>query len=65
MQAFYQMQNCESNLLYLYMDQDTRTPLHWAASVGAVDVTRYLLDHGAEIDKGDGSGWTPLHIAGE
>jgi hypothetical protein len=45
--------------------QDTRTPLHWAASVGALDVARYLLDHGAPVDAPDGSGWTPLHIAGE
>jgi ankyrin repeat protein len=44
--------------------QDTRAPLHWAASVGALDVTRFLLDHGANADAGDGSGWTALHIAG-
>jgi ankyrin repeat protein len=29
-----------------------------------VEITRYLLDHQAEVDKIDGSGWTPLHIAG-
>jgi ankyrin repeat protein len=51
--------------ILLTLLQDTRTPLHWAASVGALDVVRYLLDHGAEIDKGDGSNWTPLHIAGK
>jgi hypothetical protein len=45
--------------------QDTRTPLHWAASVGALDVARFLLDHGANADLADGAGWTPLHIAGE
>ncbi|KII89692.1 hypothetical protein PLICRDRAFT_107568, partial [Plicaturopsis crispa FD-325 SS-3] len=32
-------------------------------STGSVDVTRYLLDKGAEVDKPDGSGWTALHIA--
>jgi hypothetical protein len=44
--------------------QDTRAPLHWAASVGALDVARFLLDHGANVDLPDGAGWTPLHIAG-
>ncbi|KAI0316731.1 Psmd10 protein [Amylostereum chailletii] len=45
------------------IDADDRTALHWAASSGADEVARYLIDHKAEIDKGDASGWTPLHIA--
>ena len=38
--------------------------MHWTASSGALDITRLLLDRKAEVDKPDGSGWTPLHIAG-
>jgi 26S proteasome non-ATPase regulatory subunit 10 len=44
--------------------QDTRTPLHWAASAGHLDVVTYLLANDAEVDKTDDSGWTALHIAG-
>ena len=44
--------------------QDGRTPLHWAASSGALDIVTYLLTHEAEVDKTDPSGWTALHIAG-
>ncbi|TFK50202.1 ankyrin [Heliocybe sulcata] len=46
------------------VDADQRTPLHWAASTGSLDVARYLLSSGAQVDKLDGSGWTALHIAG-
>lgn len=42
---------------------DERTPLHWAASSGSLDVARYLIDQKADVDKPDGSGWTALHIA--
>jgi 26S proteasome non-ATPase regulatory subunit 10 len=45
------------------VDVDTRTPLHWAASSGSIDITRFLIDQKAEVDKPDNSGWTPLHIA--
>ncbi|KAF7977136.1 hypothetical protein HWV62_4537 [Athelia sp. TMB] len=45
------------------VDVDGRTPLHWAASSGSIDIVRYLIDQKAEVDKADGSGWTPLHIA--
>ena len=44
--------------------QDSRTPLHWAASGGHLDVVTYLLANGAEVDKADDCGWTPLHTAG-
>jgi hypothetical protein len=46
------------------VDADSRTPLHWAASGGHLDVVAYLLANGAEVDKTDDNGWTPLHIAG-
>jgi len=45
------------------VDVDSRTPLHWAASGGHLDVAAYLLANGAEVDKTDDSGWSPLHIA--
>jgi Ankyrin repeats (many copies) len=44
--------------------QDSRTPLHWAASAGHLDVVTYLLANDAEVDKTDDSGWTALHNAG-
>lgn len=44
--------------------QDSRTPLHWGASAGHLDIVTYLLTNGAEVDKADDSGWTSLHIAG-
>ncbi|KAK7058628.1 putative ankyrin-repeat protein [Paramarasmius palmivorus] len=45
------------------VDADGRTPLHWAASSGSLDIVRILLEHDAEVDKPDASGWTALHIA--
>ncbi|KAG7099826.1 hypothetical protein E1B28_001635 [Marasmius oreades] len=45
------------------VDEDGRTPLHWAASSGSLEIVRILLEHKAEIDKIDVSGWTALHIA--
>ncbi|OCH94823.1 ankyrin, partial [Obba rivulosa] len=30
---------------------------------GAVDIARYLIDQGAEVDRADSTEWTPLHIA--
>ncbi|KAN0092689.1 Ankyrin repeat-containing domain protein [Tylopilus felleus] len=44
-------------------DVDGRTPLHWAASAGATEVVRYLIDQGADVTKVDGGGWAALHIA--
>ncbi|KAG6899147.1 hypothetical protein C0993_000254 [Termitomyces sp. T159_Od127] len=46
------------------LDQDGRTPLHWAASSGAIDIVRLLIDLKAVVDEPDISGWTPLHVAG-
>jgi len=45
------------------VDADARTPLHWAASAGSIDLVRFLIDQQAEVDKSDSLGWTPLHIA--
>jgi ankyrin repeat protein len=46
-------------------DADGRTALHWAASSGALDIVRLLIDKGAEVNKQDASGWTALHISGQ
>ncbi|KAM0916305.1 hypothetical protein ACQ4PT_010366 [Festuca glaucescens] len=42
-----------------------RTPLVWAITCkdGYVDIVRYLLDHGANPDNVDKTGFTPLHEA--
>lgn len=29
-----------------------------------MDIARYLIDQGADVNRGDSGGWTPLHIAG-
>ncbi|KAG8742053.1 hypothetical protein FRC10_002079 [Ceratobasidium sp. 414] len=44
-------------------DADDRTPLHWAASSGAIEIVHDLISRKAAIDPKDNSGWTPLMIA--
>ena len=39
------------------------TPLHVASELGHVEICRYLLDHGAEIDSRRSDGRTALHIS--
>lgn len=41
-------------------DKGGETPLHWAAYSGNVDVVRFLLDKGAEVDAKNVRGLTPL-----
>ena len=40
-----------------------RTPLHGVSICGYVDSSRVLLDHGANVNAQDDTGWTPLHYA--
>ena len=40
-----------------------RTPLHYAAKYGHIDVVQILLDVGADCNKSDELGYTPLHYA--
>ncbi|XP_029129980.1 potassium channel AKT1 isoform X2 [Cajanus cajan] len=39
------------------------TALHVAVSEGNVEIVKFLLDHGASIDKPDKHGWTPRNLA--
>ena len=41
-------------------DKGGETPLHWAAFSGNVDLVRFLLEKGAEVDARNGRGLTPL-----
>lgn len=42
---------------------DGKTPLHAAASEGQLDVVRYLLSLGLDVNASDKDGWTSLHCA--
>ncbi|KAH9141809.1 hypothetical protein LEN26_005185, partial [Aphanomyces euteiches] len=44
-------------------DEDDRTPLHLASAGGHFDVTKHLLDKGANVDTTDDEDRTPLHLA--
>ncbi|OIW28155.1 ankyrin [Coniochaeta ligniaria NRRL 30616] len=44
-------------------DKDGCTPLHLAASAGAADVVKEMLELGALVDAADRLGRTPLHMA--
>ncbi len=43
--------------------REIRTPLHWAARHGLVEIAGQLLEAGADIDTPDILGRTPLHLA--
>ena len=47
--------NCEDGIL--------RTPLHWSAANGTLDISTFLLSQGARVDKTDDDNATPLHLA--
>eukprot|EP00522_Entomoneis_paludosa_P001502 CAMPEP_0172469562 /NCGR_PEP_ID=MMETSP1065-20121228/64066_1 /TAXON_ID=265537 /ORGANISM="Amphiprora paludosa, Strain CCMP125" /LENGTH=66 /DNA_ID=CAMNT_0013227273 /DNA_START=48 /DNA_END=244 /DNA_ORIENTATION=+ len=42
---------------------DGWTPLHWASKRGHLEVVRRLFDLGANVNKQDICGLTPLHLA--
>ncbi len=45
------------------LDWSGRTPLHWAAQFGVVDVADLLIRSGAAVDRHGNDGSTPLHWA--
>lgn len=45
------------------VDESRRSGLHFAAALGNVECTKYLIDAGADIDLQDIEGYTPLHMA--
>ncbi|WP_353273595.1 ankyrin repeat domain-containing protein [Wolbachia endosymbiont (group A) of Agelastica alni] len=44
-------------------DKDGKTPLHFAAQEGNLDMVQFFLNRGANIKAKDMYGWTPLHFA--
>ncbi|MGL9761743.1 MAG: ankyrin repeat domain-containing protein [Wolbachia sp.] len=44
-------------------DKDGKTPLHFAAQEGNLDMVQFFLGRGAKIEAKDIYGWTPLHFA--
>ena len=40
-----------------------RTPLYWASSQGHLEVVRALLAAGADVNRSDNYGFTPLSVA--
>nr|XP_058932561.1 ankyrin repeat domain-containing protein 66 isoform X2 [Kogia breviceps] len=54
---------CDPN--YKDVDWNDRTPLHWAAIKGHVEVLKLLIEHGARPCLVTDVGWTPAHFAAE
>ena len=44
-------------------DRDGRTPLHIASSQGHLSIVEYLINHGADVNKADNDGCTPIMVA--
>ena len=53
----------ESNVRFDLADNDGRTALHWAAYYNYGDIAQLLLDAGANPNKKDKEGLTPLQLA--
>ena len=44
-------------------ERSHETPLHTASQLGYIEICRYLLDHGADVNSKDSLGATPLHVS--
>jgi len=44
-------------------DANSRTLLHYAAEYGDTKAIRWLISQGADVNRKDSHGWTPLHYA--
>ncbi|GIL63260.1 hypothetical protein Vafri_17365 [Volvox africanus] len=51
------------DLLAHVVDENRRSALHFAAALGSADMTRLLVEAGADVDLQDREGFTPLHMA--
>ena len=48
------------------MNMWDKTPLHSACAKGHVEIVKYLVDHGAQIEAtSNKKGFTPLHLASQ
>ncbi|XP_055981868.1 ankyrin repeat domain-containing protein 66 [Sorex fumeus] len=54
---------CDPN--YKDIDWNDRTPLHWAAMKGHLEVLQMLIEYGARPCLVTDVGWTPAHFAAE
>ncbi|XP_075410197.1 ankyrin repeat domain-containing protein 66 [Tenrec ecaudatus] len=54
---------CDPN--YKDVDWNDRTPLHWAAIKGQMEVVQLLVEHGARPCLVTDVSWTPAHFAAE
>ena len=47
------------------VDETKRTALHWACALGHTEITKHLLEKGADDSIQDETGATPLHYAAQ
>lgn len=45
------------------MPNNMHIPIHLAAESGLDDIVKLLIDNGADVNKTQSTGWTPLDIA--
>lgn len=57
LEPFLDCSTCEINV----QDKEGRTGLSWAAARDDIDSTKLLLEHGADANKSDNRGFSPIH----
>ncbi|KAH3756530.1 12 days embryo spinal ganglion cDNA [Pelomyxa schiedti] len=53
----------KSKALVNMLDANKRTPMHWSADYGQLEIAQYLFANGARVDERDRFGITPLLAA--